>query len=55
MLRACASHTTRLDLAAVRRVLAEELDILVIDVVHVLLAELAILATRLTLKILSHV
>ena len=49
---------TRRDLAAVGHVLAEELSVLVVDELSLLLAELAVLATRLALKILlllSHV
>jgi hypothetical protein len=58
VLRAGASHTTGLNLATISRVLAEKLYVLVVDVLDVLLAELAVLATRLALIILlllSHV
>jgi hypothetical protein len=60
VLRAGASDATRLDLATVGHELAEELHILVVDVLGLLLAELAVLATRLALKLLlflllSHV
>jgi hypothetical protein len=49
MLRAGASDATRLDLATVGHVLAQELGILVVDEIDVLLAELTVLATRLAL------
>ena len=49
VLRAGASDTARLDLAAVGHVLAKELGVLVVDVLDTLLAELAVLATRLAL------
>ena len=52
VLRAGASDAARLDLAAVGHVLAEELSVLVVDELSLLLAELAVLATRLALKIL---
>ena len=58
MLRASAGYATRLNLAAIGGVLAKELDVLVVDLLDALLAELAVLATRLALKILlllSHV
>ena len=56
MLRASASDATGLDLATIGHVLTEELSILVIDVLSVLLAELAVLTTRLTCRvIISHV
>jgi hypothetical protein len=58
MLRAGAGHAARLDLATIRRVLAKELYVFVVDVLDAFLAELAIPATRLALIILlllSHV
>jgi MoxR-like ATPase len=59
MLRASASDAARLDLAAVGHILAKELSVLVINELDVLLAKLAVLATRLALKflllLLSHV
>lgn len=58
VLRAGASDTTRLNLATVGHILAKKLSIFVVDELSLLLAELAILATRLALKILfllSHV
>ncbi len=58
MLRAGASYTTGLDLATIGGVLAKELDVLVVDVRDILLAELAVLATRLALfnlPLSSHV
>lgn len=58
MLRAGASDATRLNLATVGHVLTKKLSIFVIDELSLLLAELAILATRLALEILfllSHV
>ena len=55
VLRAGASDATGLDLATVGHVLAKELSILVVDELSVLLAELAVLATRLTLVLSSHV
>ena len=53
MLRADAGHTTRLDLASVGDVAAKRLRVLVVDVLDVVLAELAVLATRL-MGIFSH-
>lgn len=58
VLRAGASDATRLNLATVGHVLTKKLSIFVIDDLSLLLAELAILATRLALEILfllSHV
>ena len=58
VLRAGASDTTRLNLATVGHILAKKLSIFVVDELSLLLAELAILATRLALEILfllSHV
>jgi len=58
VLRAGASDATRLNLATVGHVLTKKLSIFVIDELSLLLAELAILATRLALEILfllSHV
>jgi hypothetical protein len=55
VLRACASHTTRLDLATVSRVLTEKLDIFIVDVVHSILAELTIFTVLLALIILRLV
>ena len=49
MLRASASDATGLDLATIGHVLAKELRVLVVDELDVLLAELAVLATRLAL------
>ena len=49
MLRAGASDATGLDLATIGHVFAKELGVLVVDEVDVLLAELAVLATRLAL------
>lgn len=55
VLRAGASNTARLNLATVGHVLTKQLSIFVIDVLSILFAELAILATRLTLVLSSHV
>ena len=58
VLRAGASDATRLNLATVGHVLTKKLSIFVIDELSLLLAELALLATRLALEILfllSHV
>jgi len=58
VLRAGASDATRLNLATVGHVLTKKLSVFVIDELSLLLAELAILATRLALEILfllSHV
>ena len=58
VLRAGASDATRLNLATIGHVLTKKLSIFVIDELSLLLAELAILATRLALEILfllSHV
>ena len=56
MLRASASDATGLDLATVGHVLTEKLSVLIVDELSVLLAELAVLTTRLTCrKIISHV
>jgi len=52
VLRAGASDATRLNLTTVGHVLTKKLSIFVIDELSLLLAELAILATRLALKIL---
>ena len=52
VLRAGASDATRLTLATVGHVLTKKLSIFVIDELSLLLAELAILATRLALEIL---
>ena len=56
MLRASASDATGLDLATVGHVLTEKLSVLIVDELSVLLAELAVLTTRLTCRIIiSHV
>ena len=52
VLRAGASDATRLNLATVGHVLTKKLSVFVIDELSLLLAELAILATRLALEIL---
>ena len=52
VLRAGASNATRLNLATVGHVLTKKLSIFVVDELSLLLAELAILATRLALEIL---
>ena len=53
MLHAGASDTTRLDFAAISHELAQNLRVLVVDVVHLVLAELAVLTTRL-FRIIGH-
>ena len=58
MLRASASDTTGLNLATIGHVLTKKLSVFVINILSILFAELAILTTRLALKILlllSHV
>ena len=53
VLHASARHAARLDLAAVGDVLAKQLRVFVVDVIHLVLAELAVLTTRL-LAVISH-
>ena len=54
VLGAGTGHATGLDLATIGNVLAQHLSIFVIDILHVVLAELAILTTRL-LSVIGHI
>ena len=53
VLGAGTGHATRLNLATIGNILAQHLSIFVVNILHVVFAELAILTTRL-LSVIGH-